>query len=74
MERFVFFHGMDDQEVLKAMRAVKSVLDDPQSIAFSMSTPTNLDWKVGDLIAEVTEEHQYMLKNPPQQGEGPKED
>jgi hypothetical protein len=52
------------------MRAVKAAAEgagiDPASIAFSSSTPTNLQWKVQDLIAEVREEHEYMKNKSPQ--------
>lgn len=68
----VFMHGFTHEQMLAIMRAAKAAVKemgvDPQSIAFSSSTPTNLEWKVKDLIAEVREEHEYMKKNPPNGG------
>lgn len=68
----VFLHGFSREQLFAIMRAVKSAAEgagiDPSSIAFSSSTPTNLQWKVQDLIAEVREEHEYMKHNPPQAG------
>lgn len=60
----VFLHGMSREEAVTAMRAVKAALPD-RDIAFSMSTPSNVQWKVADLIEEVSAEHRYMQKNPP---------
>ncbi len=61
----VFLHGLDREEAVKAMRAVKAALPE-RDIAFSMSTPTNVEWKVSDLIEEVSAEHRYMKQKPPQ--------
>ena len=65
-ERMVLIHGFSRNETIAIMRAAKSVSADPQGIAFTTSTPSNLDWKLRDLIVEVREEHEYMRKNPPQ--------
>jgi len=64
-ERVVMLHGFDRDEMMKAIRAMKSVVEDPQGIAFSVTTPTNVKWTIEDLIKEVREEHEYMQKNPP---------
>jgi len=64
-ERMVLLHGFNNQEAVAIMRAVKSVIEDPQGVAFSVTTPTNIQWQVGQLIREVREEHEYMKKNPP---------
>jgi len=64
-ERLVLIHGFSRDETISIMRAAKAAATDPQGIAFTTSTPTNLDWKLQDLIAEVREEHEYMRRNPP---------
>ncbi len=64
-ERMVLIHGFSREETVTIMRAVKSAVQDPQGVAFTTSTPSNLDWKLKDLILEVREEHAYMQKNPP---------
>lgn len=65
----VFLHGFDRDQLLAVMRAAKAAAAqagmDPADIAFSSSTPTNLEWKVKDLVKEVREEHEYMKNNPP---------
>lgn len=68
----VFMHGFSHEQMIAIMRAAKAAAKelgmDPQNIVFSSSTPTNMEWKLKDLIAEVREEHEYMKKNPPQGG------
>jgi hypothetical protein len=64
-ERVVLIHGFSREETVTIMRAVKSAVQDPQGVAFTTSTPSNLEWKLKDLITEVREEHAYMQKNPP---------
>ncbi len=64
-ERFVLIHGFSREETMKILKAVKSAADDPKGIAFSVTTPTNMEWPVKELVKEVREEHEYMLANPP---------
>lgn len=68
----IVMHGFTHEQMIAIMRAAKAAAKelglDPLSIAFSSSTPTNMEWKLKDLIAEVREEHEYMKKNPPDGG------
>jgi hypothetical protein len=65
----VLLHGFSNEQALVLMRAAKKAAAetglDPASIAFAMTTPTNVEWKVADLLTEVADEHDYMRKNPP---------
>ncbi|HOJ98948.1 MAG TPA: DUF3783 domain-containing protein [Termitinemataceae bacterium] len=65
----VFLHGFSREQLGAIMRAVKAVAAetgmDPKEIAFATSTPTNMEWKVRDLIDEVRQEHEYLKNNPP---------
>lgn len=63
--KVIFLHGFSQEEIVRIMRGAKSVLEDPKSVAFCMSTENNLGWTVRDLIRDVTEDHDYLLKNPP---------
>ncbi len=63
--KVILLHGFDREEMGKILRAVKSVASNPQEIAFAMSTPTNLDWKIRDFIDDVRGDHEYLQKNPP---------
>ena len=64
-EKVVMLHGFSKDEVLTVMRLIKDQMKDRNDVAFCMTTPTNLDWTVKDMIKDVWEEHVYMLQNPP---------
>jgi hypothetical protein len=64
-ERVVMIHGFSREETVMVMRAVKSAVQDPAGVAFTTTTPTNMEWRVKELIGEVREEHEYMRNNPP---------
>ncbi len=67
-ERLIMIHGFSRDDTIKIMRTVKNIIEeDPQGIAFTMTTPANLEWKISDLIKEVRNEHEFMRKNPPGQ-------
>ena len=63
--KVVFLHGFSQEEISRIMKGVRSVVADRGSVAFCMSTRNNLEWKVKDLLKDVSEEHEYMKKNPP---------
>lgn len=64
----VLMHGFSNEQALAIMRAARKAAAeagaDAASIAFATTTPTNVEWKVSDLLSEVAEEHAYMKKNP----------
>lgn len=61
-EKLIMLHGFSQEEALGLLRMIKANQEDPREIAFCMTTETNMEWKIKDLIADVTEEHAYMLK------------
>lgn len=69
MAQVVLLHGFSSDQALAVMRAAKAAAAeagaDPAEIAFAMTTPTNIEWKVSQLLTDVAEEHDYMRKNPP---------
>lgn len=69
MAQVVLLHGFSSETALAVMRAAKAAVAetgaDPAEIAFAMTTPTNMEWKVSQLLVDVAEEHEYMRKNPP---------
>jgi len=56
-DKLILFHGLSPAEAQAAMRAVKAALNAEAGIAFAMTTETNRQWKVDDLIEHVLEEH-----------------
>lgn len=59
-EKVIYLHGFEKDDLFKVIRAIKAAVDYPGEIAFSTSTPTNLDWKIKDMIAEVREDHAFF--------------
>lgn len=58
-------HGMDNAEIDLVMRAVKKTLDRERDTIFAKTTDNNLTMKLGDLIEDVAEDHEYLKENPP---------
>lgn len=59
-EKVIYLHGFEKDDLFKVIRAIKAAVDYPGEIAFSTSTPTNLNWKIKDMIAEVREDHAFF--------------
>ncbi len=63
--KLILMHGLDQAQAVAAMRAVKAALGAPDDLAFAMTTESNLDWPVAELVEHVLEEHEFMKSNPP---------
>lgn len=68
--KVILIHGFSNEDAFRVMRAVKAAVQDPGEIAFAVSTQTNLDWKVRDLVDQVRLDHEYMKQNPPDPRKG----
>ena len=53
-------HDIPQEKLAIVMRAVRAALK--TDVIFSITTETNLEWKVKDLITELISEHEYMKK------------
>jgi hypothetical protein len=66
-EPVVFLHGFEGNTLVYLVKALKKAAFeaglDAANIAFTSSTPTNLEWKVKALIREVRKEHEYFKAN-----------
>jgi hypothetical protein len=51
----IILNGFNSDEINKIMRAIKNVEGLPR-IIFATTTKTNVNWKMGDLIKELTQE------------------
>ena len=60
--KVIVFYGLNNDEAVKAMRAVKAALETKDGVAFAMATPTNIEWPMGELVTHVWEEHIEMSK------------
>jgi hypothetical protein len=67
-EPVVFLHGFEGNTLFYLVKALKKAASeaglDAANIAFTSSTPINLEWKVKALIREVRKEHEYFKANP----------
>ncbi len=63
--KVVLLHGFTQSEISLILKAVKSVVENPQDIAFAMTTPTNMGWRIRDFVADVRGDHEYLRANPP---------
>ncbi len=62
-QKIIVLHGFTQDEAVQAMRAVKAALPPAADAAFAMSTPTNLEWRLADLIDHVAEEHRQFRES-----------
>lgn len=60
--KVIIMHGFEKEKVFEIMRTIKASVENPAEIAFSMSTPVNLEWKLKDIISDVREDHAYFME------------
>jgi len=58
-------NGFSAEEMDTILRVVKKSVSDPKDVIFAMTTKTSVEMKVRDLIEDMTEDHEYLKKNPP---------
>lgn len=72
--KVVIMNGFSYEEITRIMRAVKALFDNPRDLIFAKTTDSSLEMKLSDLIIDMSEDHEYLKKNPPntraQRGEG----
>jgi len=78
--RVVILNGFADQEILAIMRTIKAMCKpseegQPAAIAapssdlvFAKTTPKSLQTVLGELIIDMSGDHEYLRNNPPQRG------
>ncbi|MDP3179966.1 MAG: DUF3783 domain-containing protein [Spirochaetaceae bacterium] len=59
-QKIVLLHGFTREETIAAMKAVKAAVSGAADAAFATSTPTNLTWKLADIVEHVAEEHRMF--------------
>ena len=63
--RVVIMNGFTHDEIHRIMRAVKGEFEPPRDLIFAMTTEQSLEMKLKDLIVDMSEDHEYLKKNPP---------
>ncbi len=59
--KIIVFHGFSKEKLNKVINAIKKV-SEGDNIIMAVSTPTSLEWKLKELIEELTKEHEYMKR------------
>ncbi len=61
-ERFCYaiFDGFDNNAVGSTIKEIRKLLQ--KDWIFASTTESNLNWKLEDLLAELTQEHDYFMK------------
>ncbi|HPC79797.1 MAG TPA: DUF3783 domain-containing protein [Fervidobacterium sp.] len=60
-ERVLIMHNFEKGEISKLLKVIREAFPDKEFI-FASTTPTNLEWKVQDLIGELKKEHEEFKK------------
>jgi hypothetical protein len=60
-ERVLIMHNFEKGEISKLLKVIRETFPDKEFI-FASTTPTNLEWRVQDLIGELKKEHEEFKK------------
>jgi len=60
-ERVIIMHNFEKAEISKLLKVIREAFPDKEFI-FASTTPTNLEWRVQDLIGELKKEHEEFRK------------
>ncbi|WP_455383340.1 DUF3783 domain-containing protein [Salinispira pacifica] len=63
--KVIIMNGFTYDEISQIMKAVKALFDKPGDLIFAMTTERSLETKVKDLIVDMSQDHEYLKKNPP---------
>lgn len=69
--KVVIMNGFTHEEIHRIMRAVKKEFEKPRDLIFAMTTENSLEMKLKDLIEDMSEDHEYLKKNPPRINQEP---
>lgn len=63
--KVIIMNGFTNEEITKIMRTVKGMFESPKDLIFAKTTPSSLEMKLKELIIDMSEDHDYLRKNPP---------
>ena len=63
--RVMIMHGFENADIDRVMKAVREALGRPKDLIFAKSTPNSLKMQLGELIQDMSEDHEYLKNNPP---------
>ncbi len=59
-ERVILFHGFSQEELSALVTLLKGSPRLPEETILATTTETSLEWKVQDLIRELSQEHRFF--------------
>ena len=71
--KVVILHGFTREQIHTVMKAVRNEIEHGETIAFAKTTEHSLKRTLGDLVGDISQEHDYMRKHPPQIKQTPQE-
>ena len=63
--KVIIMNGFTNEEITQIMRAVRGTFQPPADLVFAKTTPNSLNMVLKDLIIDMSEDHEYLKKNPP---------
>lgn len=63
--RVMIMHGFENADIDRVMRSVREALGRPKDLIFAKSTANSLQMPLGELIQDMSEDHEYLKNNPP---------
>ena len=63
--RVIILNGFSNDEIARIMAAVKPLFEKPRDLIFAKTTQHSVEMKLKDLIVDISEDHEYLKKNPP---------
>ncbi|HUX50736.1 MAG TPA: DUF3783 domain-containing protein [Spirochaetia bacterium] len=71
--KVIIMNGFSHEEISRIMKAVKALFEKPGDLIFAMTTERSLNTKVKDLIVDMSNDHEYLKKNPPNRRPAPQD-
>ncbi|NBF40180.1 MAG: DUF3783 domain-containing protein [Spirochaetes bacterium] len=65
--KVIIMNGFTQQEIVAIMRAVRRLFENPGDLIFAKTTPKSVNMVLKDLIVDMSEDHEYLKNNPPEQ-------
>ncbi len=65
--KVIIMNGFTQQEIVSVMRAVRRLFENPGDLIFAKTTPKSVNMVLKDLIVDMSEDHEYLKNNPPEQ-------
>lgn len=66
--KVIIMNGFSNEEINAVMKAVRSAFPPRTDLIFAKTTPSSLNMVLKELIVDMSEDHDYLKKNPPQAG------